>query len=76
MKDVDFMKIYVSHSSNCYYVNEIYEPLKCSELCYFSINELPFDVISFEKEALIDNLNGIKFGVIDIDEEKDMNRFC
>jgi len=55
---------------------KINEPLKCSELCYFSINELPLDVISFEKEALIDNLNGIKFGVVDIDEEKDMNKFC
>ncbi len=53
MKEVDFMKIYVSHSSNCDYVNEIYGPLKESKL--YDENEvyLPHDgKVSNTKEVI------------------------
>lgn len=44
---------------------------------HVDIGENVYDAAIREaKEELIDNLNGIKFGVVDIDEEKDMNRFC
>ena len=49
---------------------EIREPEKCSELVWCNINELPEDMIDFEIEAIKKNQNGIKFSVIDADNEK------
>lgn len=44
---------------------KICEPEKCSELVWCCINKLPSDMIDFEKEAIKNNQNGIKFSVID-----------
>ena len=49
---------------------KIREPEKCSELVWCSINNLPEDMINFEIEAIKNNLKGIKFSVIDVDNEK------
>lgn len=46
----------------------INEPDKCSKLVWCDINNLPKDMIKFEKVAIKNNLNGIKFSVIDVDE--------
>lgn len=48
----------------------ISEPEKCSELVWCNINNLPEDMIDFEIEAIKNNLKGIKFSVIDTDNEK------
>ena len=48
----------------------INEPLKCSELVWVDINDLPSDMIGFEVEAIRNNLNGIKFSVIDVNNDK------
>ena len=45
---------------------KINEPNKCSELIWCDINNLPKDMIDFEKEAIKNNLKGIKFSVIDV----------
>lgn len=52
----------------------INEPEKCSELKWCYIEELPEDMIEFEKIALLNNKKGIKFSTIDIDNEK--NKVC
>ena len=49
---------------------QISEPEKCSELVWCNINNLPKDMIDFEIEAIKNNHNGIKFSVIDINNEK------
>ena len=49
---------------------KINEPNKCSELVWCSIENLPYDMIDFEKEAIINNQKGIKFSVIYVDNEK------
>ena len=51
------------------YNNEIriIEPEKCSELVWCNIKKLPEDMIDFEKEAIKNNINGIKFSVIAVD---------
>ena len=49
---------------------EIKEKEKCSELVWVNINSLPEDMIDFEIEAIKNNQNGIKFSVIDTDNEK------
>ena len=49
---------------------DIKEPEKCSELVWANINNLPDDFVSFEKEALINNQNGIKFSVVYADNEE------
>lgn len=49
---------------------QISEPEKCSELVWADINKLPEDMIDFEIEAIKNNRNGIKFSVIDVDNEK------
>lgn len=49
---------------------KISEPEKCSELVWSNINNLPNDMIDFEIEAIKNNLMGIKFSVIDVDNEK------
>lgn len=49
---------------------KISEPEKCSELVWCNINNLPEDMIDFEIEAIKNNLKGIKFSVIDTDNEK------
>ena len=49
---------------------KINEPEKCSELVWCNINNLPEDMIDFEIEAIKNNLMGIKFSVIDTDNEK------
>ncbi len=49
---------------------KIAEPEKCSELVWANINNLPNDIIDFEKEAMINNANGIKFSVTYADNEK------
>ncbi len=48
----------------------IMEKDKCSELVWADIDNLPDDVIDFEKEAINNNLNGIKFSVTYADNEK------
>ena len=53
---------------------KINEPNKCQELKWFLLGNMPDDVIGFEKEALTNYKKGIKFSVIRIDEDKDMQR--
>ena len=48
----------------------INEPEKCSELLWADINNLPTDMITFEKEAINNNLKGIKFSVTYADNEE------
>ena len=48
----------------------INEPEKCSELKWVDINNLPYDMIDFEVEALENRQRGITFSVIDTDNEK------
>lgn len=48
----------------------INEPLKCSELVWANIDDLPNDMIDFEIEAINNNKKGIKFSTIYIDNEK------
>ena len=48
----------------------IKEPEKCSELVWSNIDDLPADIIDFEREAIINNLKGIKFSVTYADNEK------
>jgi len=54
------------------YVGEIKiaEPEKCSELVWSNPANLPEDMIDFEKEAMENNANGIKFSVTYADNEK------
>lgn len=52
---------------------KINEPEKCSELVWCDINKLPEDMIDFEIEAIKNNQKGIKFSVIDTDNEKKIN---
>ena len=52
---------------------EIKEPEKCSELKWCDINELPEDIIDFEREAINNNLRGIKFSVVYADNEKTLS---
>ena len=49
---------------------DIKEPEKCSELVWANINNLPDDVVDFEKEAIINNINGIKFSIVYADNEE------
>lgn len=44
----------------------INEPNKCSELIWANLNNLPEDIIDFEKVALENNIKGIKFSTIDV----------
>ena len=53
---------------------KINEPNKCQELKWLDLDNLPNDVIGFEKEAFTNYKKGIKFSVIRIDEDKDMER--
>ena len=48
----------------------INEPEKCRELIWADINNLPKDMIKFEKEAINNNLNGVKFSVSYADNEE------
>lgn len=48
----------------------INEPLKCLELVWCDINNLPNDMITFQKEAIVNYLNGVKFGVTRADENE------
>ncbi len=48
---------------------KINEPNKCSELVWADLDKLPNDMIDFEKAAIYNNLNGIKFSVIDVDNK-------
>ena len=48
----------------------INEPEKCLELVWCDINNLPEDMIPFEKEAISNNINGIKFSVTKADENE------
>lgn len=50
----------------------INEPEKCSELKWIKVEDLPDDVIDFEKVALLNNKKGIKFSTIDVDNEKNL----
>lgn len=49
---------------------KINEPNKCSELVWSNIKFLPEDMIEFEKIALNNYLNGIKFSTIYVDNEE------
>lgn len=46
---------------------KINEPDKCSELAWYSIENLPNDMIDFEKEAIKKWQQGISFSIIDTD---------
>lgn len=48
----------------------INEPDKCLELVWCDINDLPYDMITFEKEAINNNINNIKFSVTKADENE------
>lgn len=54
------------------YVGEIKinEKDKCEELVWARIDDLPSDMITFEKEAIANNNKGIKFSVILADNEE------
>jgi len=58
------------------YIGEIKinEPEKCSELVWVDPNNLPYDMIDFEKEAIDNNYKGIKFSVTYTDNEKKLIR--
>ena len=47
----------------------IMEPEKCSELVWLDLEEFPSDVIEFERIAMNLNEEGIKFSVIDVENE-------
>ena len=49
---------------------QVMEPDKCSELVWADINNLPNDMIDFEKIAIINNQKGIKFSVIYVNNEE------
>ena len=49
---------------------KINEPNKCSEVVWSNIKSLPEDMIEFEKIALNNYLNGIKFSTIYVDNEE------
>lgn len=49
---------------------KICEPDKSSELKWVKINDLPSDMITFEKVAINNYLKGIKFSVIDANNEE------
>ena len=53
---------------------EIAEPEKCSELVWCNPNNLPEDIIPFEKEAMENNSNNIKFSVTFADDAKDKEK--
>lgn len=53
---------------------KINEPNKCQELKWVLLDNMPEDVIEFEKIALDNYEKKIKFSSIRIDEEKDMQR--
>ena len=53
---------------------KINEPNKCQELKWVLLDNMPDDVIEFEKIPLDNYEKGIKFSSIRIDEEKDMQR--
>lgn len=53
---------------------KINEPNKCQELKWVLLDNMPDDVIEFEKIALDNYEKKIKFSSIRIDEEKDMQR--
>ncbi len=48
----------------------INEPEKCSELVWADIDNLPDDMVDFEKEAILLNKKGIKFSTVYADNEK------
>ncbi len=48
---------------------KINEPEKCSELVWAEMTNLPEEMIDFEKRAIINNLNGIKFSTDYADNE-------
>ena len=49
---------------------QVRESDKCSELVWADINNLPNDMIDFEKIAIINNQKGIKFSVIYVNNEE------
>ena len=53
---------------------QIKEPEKCSEIVWVSIDELPDDMIDFEKEALNNNIKGIKFSVTYANNEQKIKK--
>lgn len=53
---------------------KINEPDKCSELIWCNPKKLPDDMIDFEKEAIENNKEGIKFSVTYADNEKRLKR--
>lgn len=53
---------------------KINESEKCSELTWCDINNLPNDIIDFERYALLNNQKGIKFSTIYTNNEKSINK--
>lgn len=49
---------------------KINEPEKCSKLVWYNSDELPEDMIGYEKEAIENNKLGIKFSVTYADNEE------
>ena len=48
----------------------INEPDKCAELVWADLDNLPDDMVDFEKEAILLNKKGIKFSTVYADNEK------
>jgi len=53
---------------------KINEPDKNGGFIWCSIENLPEDMVKFQKEAIRNNLKNIKFSVIDVDDENDMKK--
>ena len=49
---------------------KINEPEKCSELKWIDLDNPPKDMINYEVEAINNNKKGIKFSVIDVNNEE------
>lgn len=62
-----YYDVYFEIKSYCGIVT-INEPEKCSELIWRDIEHLPEDIIPFEKVALLNNQKGMKFSVIDVED--------
>ncbi len=52
---------------------KVMEPEKCSALIWCDIDNLPDDMIDFERKAIEENQKGHKFSVIDVDVDKSMS---
>ena len=68
-----YYDVYFELGSYCGEI-KIKEPEKCSELVWSNIDNLPEDMIDFEKEAIDKNREGIKFSCTYADNEVSLVR--